>query len=86
MSRYVSSTSEYNNNDVPHQNDTNVARFTAEAHLFALVSHVYWCVWAVLQAKWSALDFDYLAYALKRWARLDDTKAGAVSVALAVAE
>lgn len=44
---------------------------------------MYWCVWAVLQAKWSAVDFDYLAYALKRWARLDDTKEVAVAQALA---
>lgn len=66
----------------PDQDDSSVARFTAEAHLFALISHVYWCVWAVLQAKWSAVDFDYLAYALKRWARLDDTKEQVVAVAL----
>lgn len=61
------------------QTDGDLQRFVAEAHLFALISHVYWGVWAVLQAKWSAVDFDYLSYSQLRWSRFDDTREGAVA-------
>lgn len=33
-----------------------------EANVYALASHLYWAVWALLQAKYSAIDFDYLGY------------------------
>jgi hypothetical protein len=31
--------------------DEQLARFSAEANLFALASHIYWGVWALIQAR-----------------------------------
>lgn len=45
---------------------------------------MYWGVWSVLQAKWSAVDFDYLGYAHLRFARFDATRAGAETAAAAL--
>ena len=37
-----------------------------EANEYALASHLFWGVWAVLQAEHSNVDFDYLLYARQR--------------------
>ena len=42
-----------------------------EANLFSLVSHQYWGVWALIQARHSPIDFDYLGYSKLRWAEYD---------------
>lgn len=39
-----------------------------EANAFALASHQYWGVWALIQARYSPIDFDYLEYSGLRWA------------------
>jgi hypothetical protein len=46
-----------------------VERARAEASAFAQASHVFWGVWAVLQAKYSSIEFDYFSYSSLRWAR-----------------
>lgn len=46
-------------------------RALAEAAAFAQASHAYWGTWAILQAKYSDIDFDYFAYSGLRWARFD---------------
>ncbi|KAI8870563.1 kinase-like protein, partial [Ramicandelaber brevisporus] len=38
-----------------------------EANKYLLVSHVYWGLWALVQAKLSDIDFDYLGYAKMRF-------------------
>jgi len=35
-----------------------------EVNKFALLSHFYWGVWSILQAKYSQIDFDYSSYAV----------------------
>lgn len=44
-----------------------VAAAVAEADVYALAAHQYWGSWALLQARWSAIDFDYMGYAALRW-------------------
>jgi ethanolamine kinase len=39
----------------------------AEANAYALASHIFWGVWALLQARYSAIDFDYVQYSKNRW-------------------
>ncbi|KAJ8252733.1 hypothetical protein COCON_G00220450 [Conger conger] len=34
---------------------------------FSLVSHFLWGLWALLQARYSTIDFDFLRYALARF-------------------
>ena len=48
----------------------SVEAMRVEARIYGLVSHVYWALWAILQAQMSNLDFDFLEYAearLTRW-------------------
>ncbi|KDD75780.1 choline/ethanolamine kinase [Helicosporidium sp. ATCC 50920] len=42
-------------------------RAVAEANVFALASHLYWGVWSLIQARYSAIEFDYLEYSTVRW-------------------
>ncbi|XP_043090447.1 ethanolamine kinase 1 isoform X2 [Puntigrus tetrazona] len=34
---------------------------------FSLVAHFFWCLWALLQAKHSTIDFDFQRYAMARF-------------------
>ena len=36
------------------------------ANMFALASHFFWGLWAVIQAKHSPIDFDFMQYAVER--------------------
>jgi ethanolamine kinase len=49
------------------QTDEDVEAAAAEANFFALVSHQYWGVWALIQARHSPIDFDYFTYSKLRW-------------------
>lgn len=49
------------------QSDAAVQRGVAEANVFSLASHMYWGTWALMQARWSSIDFDYMGYAALRW-------------------
>lgn len=44
------------------QEDEQVARLVAEVNFFSLLSHLYWGIWALVQARYSPIDFDYLGY------------------------
>ena len=37
-----------------------------EVRLFTLAAHYYWCIWALVQAEVSDIDFPYLTYGIKR--------------------
>ena len=50
----------------------------AEANCYALVSHLFWGVWSLIQAKYSTIDFDYVEYSKKRLAELKLRKTRAV--------
>lgn len=39
-----------------------MARLVAEVNFFSLLSHLYWAIWALVQARYSPIDFDYLGY------------------------
>lgn len=47
-----------------------------EVNPFALASHLCWGLWAVVMARLSKIDFDYIGYAQKRfdeyWRRRDE--------------
>lgn len=59
-------------------------RLCAEADLFALASHIYWGVWAVVQARYSPIDFDYLDYHQLRLAEYHRRKGEVIARAAAV--
>jgi len=39
-----------------------VRKVVREANVFSLASHMFWAVWAIVQSRYSAIDFDYLEY------------------------
>ena len=50
------------------QKEEAVQKAASECFLFALLSHHFWGTWAILQAKFSPIDFDYMEYGKMRWA------------------
>lgn len=51
----------------PDPSSEQLERLEAETNVFALASHIYWGVWALIQARYSPIDFDYLEYSTTRW-------------------
>ncbi|KAG0249344.1 hypothetical protein BG011_009397 [Mortierella polycephala] len=51
--------------DVPEE---DVKQLYREVNKFALASHFYWGIWALVQAQLSDIDFDYMPYAVLRFA------------------
>lgn len=48
-----------------------VRDFDALLRFFVMVDHLWWGSWAVVQAAWSPIDFDFLDYARLRFAGFD---------------
>ncbi|XP_060074490.1 ethanolamine kinase 1-like [Ylistrum balloti] len=46
---------------------TELERFYVYVNKCALTAHFFWGVWAIIQAKYSTIDFDYLEYAVIRF-------------------
>eukprot|EP00891_Asterochloris_glomerata_P001276 jgi/Astpho2/1276/Aster-07120 len=53
----------------------DVDKAVVEANAFALVAHQYWGVWALIQARYSPIDFDYMDYSSLRWKEYHNCKA-----------
>lgn len=51
-----------------------------EGSIFALVSHQFWGVWCLIQARYSAIDFDYMEYCSVRWSEYRKRKSGFLSI------
>ena len=52
-----------------------IQKAVVEANAFSLASHQFWGVWAILQAKYSPIDFDYMEYCALRWGEYHRQKA-----------
>ncbi|CAN2391425.1 Ethanolamine kinase 1, partial [Pristimantis euphronides] len=46
--------------------ESEVERLYVQVNQFALASHFFWGLWALIQAKYSKIDFDFLGYAIVR--------------------
>ncbi|XP_073317432.1 probable ethanolamine kinase [Primulina huaijiensis] len=54
--------------DSPHEvSDEELKALYLETNTFMLASHLYWALWALIQAKMSPIDFDYLSYFFLRY-------------------
>ncbi|KAG7473744.1 hypothetical protein MATL_G00099090 [Megalops atlanticus] len=51
----------------PFASDAEVKGLYVQVCKFSLVSHFSWGLWALLQARYSTIDFDFLRYALARF-------------------
>lgn len=49
------------------QADEKVQQLVKEGNVLALVSHQFWGTWSLIQARYSAIDFDYMEYSSIRW-------------------
>ncbi|KAJ0710070.1 putative ethanolamine kinase [Helianthus annuus] len=47
--------------------DIDLEALYVETTSYMLVSHMYWALWALIQAKMSEIDFDYLEYFFLRY-------------------
>lgn len=52
-----------------------------ETNCYALASHLYWAFWAIVQAKYSPIDFDYLEYYFLRYNEYKKQKDRFISLA-----
>ena len=57
------------------QSEADVDKAVVEANAFALVAHQYWGVWALIQACYSPINFDYIDYSSLRWKEYGKCKA-----------
>lgn len=46
--------------------DPQIHQFFVEVNHFALISHLFWGIWAIMQAHHSDIKFDFLGYAITR--------------------
>uniref|UniRef100_A0AAY4AXT1 ethanolamine kinase n=1 Tax=Denticeps clupeoides TaxID=299321 RepID=A0AAY4AXT1_9TELE len=49
--------------------DTEVEVLYVQVNRFALASHFFWGLWALIQAQYSTIDFDFLGYAVLRFSQ-----------------
>lgn len=65
LRQYLAAAEKVNDSDVSSE---KVEALYKEVNKFALAAHFYWGSWALVQARFSDIDFDYLEYALTRFA------------------
>uniref|UniRef100_UPI00358FFAB3 choline kinase alpha-like isoform X1 n=2 Tax=Myxine glutinosa TaxID=7769 RepID=UPI00358FFAB3 len=54
--------------------DADMDRMLLEVNRYALASHFFWCLWSILQASISTINFGYMEYALARLEAYNDLK------------
>ncbi|KAK7138525.1 hypothetical protein R3I94_013985 [Phoxinus phoxinus] len=66
LSAYLESFKSCNAVDSPVSRE-EVLQLYQQVCKFSLVAHLFWCLWALLQAKHSTIDFDFKRYAMARF-------------------
>ncbi|XP_070784973.1 ethanolamine kinase 1 isoform X3 [Enoplosus armatus] len=62
--------------------DSQVEILYVQVNRFALASHFFWGLWALIQAKFSTIDFDFLGYAVLRFNQYFKMKPEAAALSL----
>ncbi|XP_044137237.1 ethanolamine kinase 1 [Bufo gargarizans] len=62
--------------------EIEVERLYVQVNQFSLASHFFWGLWALIQAKYSKIDFDFLGYAIVRLNQYFKTKPEVMGLAL----
>ncbi|XP_060175643.1 probable ethanolamine kinase isoform X2 [Lycium barbarum] len=58
----------YLDSDRPNEiSDKDLDALYVETSSYMLASHLYWALWALIQAKMSPIDFDYISYFFRRY-------------------
>ncbi|XP_021667787.2 probable ethanolamine kinase isoform X2 [Hevea brasiliensis] len=61
--------------------DKDLEALYIETNTFMLASHLFWALWAIIQAKMSPIDFDYLGYFFLRYNEYKKQKEKSCSLA-----
>lgn len=61
--------------------DKDLEALYVETNTYRLASHLYWALWALIQAKMSPIDFDYLGYFFLRYNEYKKQKENCFSLA-----
>uniref|UniRef100_A0A0D6QUT0 ethanolamine kinase n=1 Tax=Araucaria cunninghamii TaxID=56994 RepID=A0A0D6QUT0_ARACU len=61
--------------------ESELEQIYVETNCYALASHLYWAFWAIVQAKYSPIDFDYLSYHFLRYNEYKKQKDCCISLA-----
>ncbi|KAJ4953479.1 hypothetical protein NE237_030311 [Protea cynaroides] len=68
--------------DKPQEvSDEDLEALYVETNSYMLASHLYWALWALIQAKMSPIDFDYLGYFFLRYNEFKRRKVACFSLA-----
>ena len=57
----------YTDTPVARVESADVRKLQVEVNSFSLASHLFWTLWALVQAEISAIDFDYMGYGVVRY-------------------
>ncbi|XP_064824624.1 ethanolamine kinase 1-like isoform X1 [Oncorhynchus masou masou] len=60
--------------------DRELETLYVQVNKFALASHFFWGFWALIQAKYSSINFDFLGYAVLRFNQYFKTKPAAMAL------
>ena len=60
--------------------DAQVQELYVLVNQFSLASHLMWGIWALVQAKFSAIDFDFIDYAMQRLNEYSRKKEGRLAM------
>ncbi|CAA2998683.1 probable ethanolamine kinase [Olea europaea subsp. europaea] len=72
----------YLNHDQPHAvPDEDLEALYVETNAYMLASHLYWALWALIQAKMSPINFDYFGYFFLRFNEYKKQKGKCFSLA-----
>ncbi|KAK6782509.1 hypothetical protein RDI58_020305 [Solanum bulbocastanum] len=72
----------YLDSDQPNEvSDKDLEALYVETSSYMLASHLYWALWALIQAKMSPIDFDYISYFFLRYNEYKKQKEKVLSLA-----
>ncbi|XP_004245179.1 probable ethanolamine kinase [Solanum lycopersicum] len=72
----------YLDSDQPNKvSDKDLEALYVETSSYMLASHLYWALWALIQAKMSPIDFDYISYFFLRYNEYKKQKEKVLSLA-----
>uniref|UniRef100_A0A9J8B751 ethanolamine kinase n=1 Tax=Cyprinus carpio carpio TaxID=630221 RepID=A0A9J8B751_CYPCA len=78
---YLEAYKEYKSQGTQVSN-TEVEVLYVQVNRFALASHFFWGLWALIQAQYSTIDFDFLGYAVLRFSQYFKMKPEVMSLIL----
>jgi len=64
LAKYLKYWREFTNAPSPTEHDVDVLYI--QVNVFATMAHFWWSVWAMIQARYSTINFDFFQYGIDR--------------------